>query len=125
MRSPYPSTRPRAHHTRVATAALASALGRLSPPSISMIAARSSNSMSASAGQSSCAEVAAPPRFAEAPPDLAKALLTWASPIALATGTFDGLVSTMRIYELSRRWTLRGRAGEQSAVDLIYRLSFD
>lgn len=29
---------------------------------------------------------------------LAKALLTWASPITLAAGTFDGLVSTMRIY---------------------------
>ena len=28
-------------------------------------------------------------------------------------------------YELSRRWTLRGQAGENSAVDLIYRLSFD
>ena len=29
---------------------------------------------------------------------LAKALLTWATPITLAAGTFDGLVSTMRIY---------------------------
>ncbi len=28
-------------------------------------------------------------------------------------------------YELSRRWTLRGQAGQDSAVDLIYRLSFD
>lgn len=28
-------------------------------------------------------------------------------------------------YELSRRWTLRGQAGENAAVDLIYRLSFD
>jgi hypothetical protein len=30
---------------------------------------------------------------------LAKALLAWASPIALTAGIFDGLVSTMRIYE--------------------------
>jgi len=29
----------------------------------------------------------------------AKALLTWATPIALLAGTWDGLVSTMRIYE--------------------------
>jgi hypothetical protein len=29
---------------------------------------------------------------------LAKALLAWATPIALAAGTWDGLVSTMRIY---------------------------
>ena len=28
-------------------------------------------------------------------------------------------------YELSRRWSLRGQAGENAAVDLIYRLSFD
>ena len=28
-------------------------------------------------------------------------------------------------YELSRRWTLRGSAGANQAVDLIYRLSFD
>ena len=28
-------------------------------------------------------------------------------------------------YELSRRWLLRGQAGERSAVDLIYSLSFD
>jgi translocation and assembly module TamB len=28
-------------------------------------------------------------------------------------------------YELSRRWTVRGQAGENAAVDLIYRLSFD
>ena len=39
--------------------------------------------------------------------------------IAGASGTL------LIFYELSRRWTLRGRAGEQSAVDLIYRLSFD
>ena len=31
----------------------------------------------------------------------------------------------MIFYELSRRWTLRGQAGENTAVDLIYRLSFD
>ena len=30
---------------------------------------------------------------------LAKALYTWATPIALAASAFDGLVSTMRIYE--------------------------
>jgi hypothetical protein len=30
---------------------------------------------------------------------LAKALLTWASPVALLAGTWDGLVSTLRIYE--------------------------
>lgn len=30
---------------------------------------------------------------------LAKALLVWATPIALAAGTWDGLVSTLRIYE--------------------------
>jgi hypothetical protein len=29
---------------------------------------------------------------------LAKALLTWATPIALLCGTFDGLVSTLRVY---------------------------
>lgn len=28
-------------------------------------------------------------------------------------------------YELSRRWLLRGQAGERSAVDLIFTLSFD
>lgn len=32
---------------------------------------------------------------------LKKALLIWATPIALAAGTWDGLVSTMRIYEES------------------------
>ncbi len=32
---------------------------------------------------------------------LAKALLVWATPIALLAGTWDGLVSTMRIYEES------------------------
>ncbi|MBZ0233791.1 MAG: hypothetical protein K8M05_15795 [Deltaproteobacteria bacterium] len=32
---------------------------------------------------------------------LKKALLVWATPIALAAGTWDGLVSTMRIYEES------------------------
>ena len=31
----------------------------------------------------------------------------------------------MVFYELSRRWTLRGQAGENAALDLIYRLSFD
>ena len=31
----------------------------------------------------------------------------------------------MIFYELSRRWSLRGQAGETSAVDLIYKLSFD
>ena len=31
----------------------------------------------------------------------------------------------MIFYELSRRWTLRSQAGENTAVDLIYRLSFD
>jgi hypothetical protein len=30
---------------------------------------------------------------------LARAMLVWATPIALAAGTWDGLVSTMRIYE--------------------------
>jgi len=30
---------------------------------------------------------------------LTKAMLVWATPIALAAGTWDGLVSTMRIYE--------------------------
>lgn len=30
---------------------------------------------------------------------VAKALLTWASPVALAAGAFDAMVSTMRIYE--------------------------
>lgn len=39
--------------------------------------------------------------------------------LAGASGTL------MIFYELSRRWTLRGQAGENSAVDLIYRLSFD
>lgn len=33
--------------------------------------------------------------------------------------------SLLVFYELSRRWTLRGQAGENAAVDLIYRLSFD
>jgi translocation and assembly module TamB len=33
--------------------------------------------------------------------------------------------SLMIYYELSRRWTVRGQAGENSAVDLIYKLSFD
>ncbi|MFV0681087.1 translocation/assembly module TamB domain-containing protein [Ottowia sp.] len=33
--------------------------------------------------------------------------------------------SLMIYYELSRRWTLRGQAGENSAVDLIYKLSFN
>ena len=28
----------------------------------------------------------------------AKALITWATPIALLAGTWDGLVSTMRVY---------------------------
>jgi translocation and assembly module TamB len=28
-------------------------------------------------------------------------------------------------YELSRRWSLRAQAGENAALDLIYRLSFD
>ena len=32
---------------------------------------------------------------------VAKAFLVWATPIALAAGTWDGLVSTMRIYEES------------------------
>ncbi|HPZ58504.1 MAG TPA: translocation/assembly module TamB domain-containing protein, partial [Ottowia sp.] len=31
----------------------------------------------------------------------------------------------MIFYELSRRWTLRGQAGANQAIDLIYRLSFD
>ena len=39
--------------------------------------------------------------------------------LAGASGTL------MIFYELSRRWTLRGQAGENSAVDLIFRLSFD
>ena len=37
-----------------------------------------------------------------------------------------GASSTLLIfYELSRRLTVRGRAGAESAVDLIYRLTFD
>ncbi len=37
-----------------------------------------------------------------------------------------GTGSTLLIfYELSRRWSLRGQAGENAGVDLIYRLSFD
>ena len=37
-----------------------------------------------------------------------------------------GTAGTLLIfYELSRRWTLRGQAGDNAAVDLIYRLSFD
>ncbi|MCK9516021.1 MAG: translocation/assembly module TamB domain-containing protein [Ottowia sp.] len=31
----------------------------------------------------------------------------------------------MIFYELSRRWVLRGQASESSAIDLIYRLSYD
>ncbi|MDR2154542.1 MAG: translocation/assembly module TamB domain-containing protein [Burkholderiaceae bacterium] len=31
----------------------------------------------------------------------------------------------MVFYQLSRRWTLRGQAGENAAADLIYRLAFD
>ncbi|MDO5289774.1 MAG: translocation/assembly module TamB domain-containing protein, partial [Pseudomonadota bacterium] len=33
--------------------------------------------------------------------------------------------SLLIFYELSRRWTLRGQAGENAAIDLIYRISFD
>ncbi len=33
--------------------------------------------------------------------------------------------SLLIFYELSRRWSLRGQAGENAAVDLIYRISFD
>jgi len=37
-----------------------------------------------------------------------------------------GTGSTLLVfYELSRRWSLRGQAGENAALDLIYRLSFD
>jgi translocation and assembly module TamB len=37
-----------------------------------------------------------------------------------------GTGSTLLIfYELSRRWSLRGQAGENAGLDLIYRLSFD
>lgn len=43
----------------------------------------------------------------------------YAHSLAGASGTL------MIFYELSRRWTLRGQAGENSAIDLIYRLSFD
>lgn len=39
--------------------------------------------------------------------------------VAGASGTL------LIFYELSRRWSLRGQAGVDSAVDLIYRLSFD
>ena len=39
--------------------------------------------------------------------------------IAGASGTL------LIFYELSRRWSLRGQAGVDSAVDLIYKLSFD
>ena len=28
-------------------------------------------------------------------------------------------------YELSRRWLVRGQAGEQAALDVIYRISYD
>ncbi|WP_354447404.1 translocation/assembly module TamB domain-containing protein [Ottowia thiooxydans] len=37
-----------------------------------------------------------------------------------------GAMGTLFVYfELSKRWLLRGQAGERSAVDLIYTLSFD
>ncbi len=40
--------------------------------------------------------------------------------------SLSGAGGTLLIfYELSRRWTLRGQAGVNPAVDLIYRLSFD
>ncbi len=40
--------------------------------------------------------------------------------------SLSGASGTLLIfYELSRRWTLRGQAGENAAVDLIYRLSFN
>lgn len=39
--------------------------------------------------------------------------------VAGASGTL------LIFYELSRRWSLRGQAGVDSAVDLIYKLSFD
>lgn len=40
--------------------------------------------------------------------------------------SLSGASGTLLIfYELSRRWTLRGQAGENAAIDLIFRLSFD
>ena len=40
--------------------------------------------------------------------------------------SLSGASGTLLIfYELSRRWTLRGQAGENAAIDLIYHLSFD
>ncbi|MBK9029899.1 MAG: hypothetical protein IPL61_00920 [Myxococcales bacterium] len=44
---------------------------------------------------------------------LAKALLTWASPITLAAGTFDGLVSTMRIYTEADLRAMVARHGDR------------
>jgi translocation and assembly module TamB len=40
--------------------------------------------------------------------------------------SLSGVTGTLMIYlELSRRWTLRGQAGEDSAVDLLFRISYD
>ena len=40
--------------------------------------------------------------------------------------SLSGAGGTLMIFhELSRRWTLRGQTGENSAVDLIFRLAFD
>lgn len=53
---------------------------------------------------------------------LAKALLTWASPIALTAGVFDGLVSTMRIYEPADLRRMVARHGDRFRwVDGRYR----
>ncbi|WP_335583043.1 translocation/assembly module TamB domain-containing protein [Comamonas serinivorans] len=40
--------------------------------------------------------------------------------------SLSGVTGTLMIYlELSRRWTVRGQAGEDSAIDLLFRLSYD
>ena len=44
---------------------------------------------------------------------LAKALLTWATPVALAAGIFDGLVSTMRIYDEADLRRMVARHGDR------------
>ena len=43
---------------------------------------------------------------------LAKAFYTWATPIALAAGTFDGLVSTLRIYDEADLRAMVARHGD-------------
>jgi translocation and assembly module TamB len=40
--------------------------------------------------------------------------------------SLSGVTGTLMIYlELSRRWTVRAQAGEDSAIDLLFRLSYD